>query len=236
MTGAQRAEKELYISQSWFFEYFTDLTASFVRAISSKHRNELKNTYIDKAVLRNIYDLAVKSIDFHLELDEVVHYKESAHLCFWFSKLKPIFLISNDSTFKWLARLKGEEGCFVNKGISVPLGIERDDLKKILIPFMFNETVGLHVSAAVIGLIETEIETGIKMAEANKDVNSDLYKRFIAAQDKIMKKSPLSRPDINNKLVYSLRYHNGSARALATTFESIMIQPKQLFDISTDGY
>lgn len=218
--------RETHLGRDWIFETFSEMVSGYV-IDEYKKNNKFINIFVDANTLRSVYDLTIATIGFHLKLDEVVHYKECAHLCFWFAKLKPIFVVSNELekpiatspsfNANILRSLNSKNKASEFKPHKDDIDIDSSDFSS----YFLNEKVALTTAVTILTLIETELE--FKEDYSIVKGSPEKLKRFKEAYDKTMESSIFYDKNIINKLSYSLRFHNHTARSLAATFESIAI-------------
>lgn len=209
---SQRNQKMLLDDERVGIPTLQDLTRIYGNEISEETRVGVR---IDIPTIHDIFFSAQSSIKFHNLNGGINHYKQAAHISFWFQKFKPLRFVAPPDTHtilesafdKFKVAIFGDEAKFDTDYSSTNVDYERAKEKPL------NEFVSLRMAKRLIGKAQ-------RLAIRNLD--PELQPAVLAAVQSTHKKFDTHFEE----LVKGVRYHNYTARGYATMIETIFkVQP-----------
>jgi hypothetical protein len=197
-----------------------------VRELIEKFGSDYKvKIVLRERTLYESYYSALNSVQFHrIPLDELNQFKEVAHLAFWITKLKPIRITAArtlKTQYQFASDLAKRDRLFSNSNVSIE-PVSLDELRELddfldmsnmnsnpkVENFDINEWVAVMMIHAVCKI--AWIDRLARILDSEK--KALMEKRMTFLEERFLQKS-------SKALIKSLRYHNFSARGLASAIE-----------------
>ena len=188
-----------------------------VRALTIKYSDELSEQTktgirVDLTVLADVHHTASVSIKFH-NLKTINHYKQAAHVAFWFQKFKPLRFIEptdirtvlTNAMDNAITFIFGDEAKFASDFGGALKDYEAAKHRPI------NEWVAFFLAKNIIRSAQE------KIAKENESV--DVQNMLLKVIEETHRKFE-SAVEIDD-IVHGIRYHNYSARGFATMIEGM---------------